>query len=55
MWTCCNKKKPKDNKQNSRAVIEEKAQREFRLNNQQLYEFTQRFESMASNGKMSYK
>ena len=36
-------------------LIEAQTQRRFRFNNQQLYEFTQRFESMASNGKMSYK
>ena len=57
MFNCCGVKKKAGNKiqKITRDQIEKKACIKFRFNDQQLYEFTNRFESIAYNGDMTHK
>jgi hypothetical protein len=53
---CCSAKQPKaKNMQETREKIERQTRRKLRFTNEQLYEFTQRFESQATLHRMSLK
>lgn len=55
---CCSSKQPKKTKnlmQETREKIEKTSGRKLRFTNEQLYEFTQRFESQATFHRMSLK